>query len=361
MATAVNQRATSSRVDPKLAEKAINALLKWRSKEAKNQKPQIIEKDEYFYLILTLKKIPQSRPNPDKIPLPHPLIRPESELCLIVDDRAYKSRVTKEAAEKKIQGEGIMVTKVLKLSKLKSEFKSYEDRMELCNSYEMFLVDKGVVQLLPKLLGKNFFTKKKIPVPVDLSDKNWKEQVEKVCSSGLLYLRTGTCCVVKVAKVSMTKDEIKENVMAAIEGIGEIVPKKWKNIRSLHLKLLESIALPVYEAVPDLALKIESGKEKEVERLNRVEKTEMKGKKTKGRIDEVGYLNVGEVLDGDELGESSDEDEVDGGENMENEKINSGEIGGKKRKKGDVTESLKEAKEKKKDGAKHKKLKKKVY
>lgn len=63
--------------------------------------------------------------------------------------------------------------------------------------------------------------------------------------------------MVKVAKVSMEKDEIVENVVAAINGISEIVPKKWENVRSLHLKLLESLALPIYQTVPDMKLKIE--------------------------------------------------------------------------------------------------------
>ncbi|KAJ0043709.1 hypothetical protein Pint_19235 [Pistacia integerrima] len=111
----------------------------------------------------------------------------------------------------------------------------------------MFFADKRVVTLLSKLLGKHFFKKrKKIPVPVDLKHKNWKEQIEKVCGSALLYLRTGTCSVLKVGKVSMDAKEIVENVMAAINGIAEIVPG---NVRSLHLKMLESLALPVYQAV----------------------------------------------------------------------------------------------------------------
>lgn len=72
----------------------------------------------------------------------------------------------------------------------------------------MFFADKRVVTLLSGLLGKPFSKKKKAPVPLDLKHNNWKEQVEKACSSALLSLGTGTCCVVKVARVSMEQNEM---------------------------------------------------------------------------------------------------------------------------------------------------------
>jgi ribosome biogenesis protein UTP30 len=72
--------------------------------------------------------------------------------------------------------------------------------------------------------------------------------------------------VVKVARVSMEKEEIVENVVAAINGIAEIVPQKWGGgggVRSLHLKLLDLLVLPLYQAVPNVRLRIEGMKEEE--------------------------------------------------------------------------------------------------
>ncbi|KAH0974753.1 hypothetical protein GBA52_016652 [Prunus armeniaca] len=196
----------------------------------------------------------------------------------------------------------------------------------------MFLVDRRIVPLLPKYLGKQFFKKKKIPVPVDLEHKNWKEQVDRACESALLFLSTGTCSVVRVAKVSMSIDEIVENVVAAINGIVEILPKKWRDVSQL--------ALPVYQAVPDLTLKIEGAKSDEEgkEAVKEVVKSESKGLKSdkvskkKGRIHEVRYMdsNAGEVLDDDELVGDGD---IGEGKQSENEEPGSGELGKKKRKK----------------------------
>ncbi|OVA18947.1 Ribosomal protein L1 [Macleaya cordata] len=327
---------TSSRVTPETIGRAVDALLKWNKSKSKEQKPQLLEEDEFLYLILTLKKIPpKGRTNPYKIPLPHSLHPFDSseELCLIIDDRS-KSSLTSEAAKKKIKSENIPISKVLKLSKLKTDYRAFEAKRKLCSSYDFFFADKRVIPLLPKLLGKQFFKKKKIPVPVDLTHKNWKEQIENSCGSALLYLRTGTCCVIKVARVSMERDEIVENVVAAIDGVAEIVPKKWLNVRSLHVKLSESLALPVYQSVPDVGLKIEGVKNVEeskgealVEEGKVEEKEKKLGKKKgskKGRIHEVRYMDsdLGEALD--DLSE----------EENENGELGSAELTGKKRKEG---------------------------
>ena len=51
--------------------------------------------------------------------------------------------------------------KVIGISKLKTDYKPYEAKRQLCASYDMFLTDERVITILPKLLGKTFFTKNK--------------------------------------------------------------------------------------------------------------------------------------------------------------------------------------------------------
>nr|AVQ04670.1 ribosomal protein l10A [Neolamarckia cadamba] len=299
---------------------AVNALLKWKEAQSAAQKPQLLPQDDFIYLNLTLKKIPQkSRTKPFRIPLPNPIFDPSSELCLIIDDRP-KSNLTSETAKKIIKSQNIPVSKVLKLSKLRSNYKPFEAKRKLCDSYDLFLVDRGVVHMLPKLLGKFFFKKKKLPLPLDLSHKNWKEQIERALGCGLLYMRTGTCCVMKVGKVSMESEEIAENVVEGINGVVQVVPKKWGGVRSLHLKFSDSLALPVYQALPDVKLRIDGVKETEEvtdgdgdvevkEESSGGEGKIGKKKKKKGRIHEVRYMDVGVGEGVDALGSEDDEDE----------------------------------------------------
>ena len=312
MTTAADQPDPSpqtTRVSPKTVDDAITSLLKWKTEKSKTEKPQLLEQDEFVYLTVTLKKIPQTtRTNAHRIRLPHPLINTEEEspeLCLIIDDRP-KSGLTKEDAVKKIESENIPITKVLKLSKLKTDYKAFEAKRKLFDSYEMFFADRRVIPMLPRLIGKKFFVQKKIPLPVDLKHKNWKQQIEKGCGSAMFFVSTGTCSVVKVGKLSMDSDEVVENVMATLNGVVEVLPSQWKYVRSLHLKLSESVSLPIYQCVPDLKLKIDDFEEKSV--VESGEKSDaVKGqkKKKKGRIHEVRCMdsNVSEVLDEDEIGD----------------------------------------------------------
>ncbi|QHO00530.1 hypothetical protein HN51_035451 [Arachis hypogaea] len=170
----------------------------------------------------------------------------------------------------------------------------------------------------------------------------------------------GTYCVVKVAKVSMESEQIVENIMAVIEGVVEVVLKKWANVRSLHVKLYESLALPVFQAIPEVKLRIEGSKVEEAEKEKQTMEEEeeegeddsgakaVKKKKKKGRIHEVRYMDS-------EVGEDNVEyvagSEDDGGgvvmeEDLKDAGKGSGELANKKRKKGALSElsSVKELK-----------------
>lgn len=311
-----NKSQVPSRLSRERVEKGVDALLEWVKSKAKHQKPQLLEHDELLYFVVTLKRIPdKERINPYKIRLPHPLFPLDGshEICLIIDDR--EKGLNAEAAKNKVKEEDLPISKVLKYSKLKTDYKPFEAKRKLCGSFDLFLANKSVVPLLPRLLGKEFFKKKKHPIPVDLTHKQWRGQIELACSSAFLYVGKGTCCVIKVARVSQTRNEIVENVIAVIDGLASVIPRKWKNVRSLHLKSLESLALPLYQSIAEMPRRIEGVKtelqtdkpEKKKVRDQGVEKKSFK----KGRIRDVRYMDnmLGDFSDGFSGGE--DENEVD--------------------------------------------------
>ncbi|GER29213.1 ribosomal protein L1p/L10e family [Striga asiatica] len=315
MASNAEPLAAISRLQRSTVDSAVSALLKFKSAaQSSSDKLQLLPEDDYIYLNLTLKKIPSNpRTNPFRIALPHPILDAASQLCLIIDDRPKSPTPPSDQIKKLIKAQDIPISKVIRVSKLKSNYKPYEAKRKLCDSYDLFLVDKRVVHLLPKLIGKKFFKKKKLPLGVEMGKKNLKLQVERALGSALLYMKTGTCCVMKVSKVSMEKEEIVDNVLDAVQGAVQRVPKKWDGVRSLHLKFSDSLALPIYQAMPDVKLKIEGLKEsdREGERAkdseNEGETKEMSGKKEgkvgkkkkKGRIHEVHYMDVGEDMESD--------------------------------------------------------------
>jgi ribosome biogenesis protein UTP30 len=173
-------------VESKLIEKAINALLKWQEKQ-QNKSEELIEQQEYIYCIVTLAKMPSKlQVKPIRIPLKHS-IHPGANVCVISKDPQsdYKPKLD---------------CKVIGVSKLKQKYKAFEEKRLLSSSYDLFLADKRVLPVLPRLLGKSFFLKKKYysinfrqPIPIDLTKDNLKQELLDVLSGTFLYLNKGTC------------------------------------------------------------------------------------------------------------------------------------------------------------------------
>ena len=139
------------------------------------------------------------------------------------------------------------VAKVIGLSKLKTKYESFEAKRQLCASYDLFVADERILPSLPKLLGKSFFKKKKQPIPVRLTGKDWSLQIKRACDATYLVLSGGVTMNVRVARSSQEEDECVENVMAVIKEASEKVPGKFKGIKGLFLKTAESVALPIYQ------------------------------------------------------------------------------------------------------------------
>lgn len=293
---------TPSKLSLEIVQKAVNSLFKWRRAHSSLQ----ARDDDHFNLFFTLQRIPtKPRRGSYRIELPTPLrLASETDICLIVDDRRNsKLWMMKAKADKPVtvSAEEAGVTKVLKISKLKSGYRALEEKRKLWDEYDVFLAEKRIVDKLPVLLGKHFYkNKKKMPLEVELErGMNWKEEVEKAVGSGYMHLSTGICCAVKIGRFGMEKREIVENVMAAVERIVDIMPRKWDSIRAFHLKLNESLSLPLYEAVDHVELDVEG-----VEERKKSAGKNGGGVKGMGEGKDESFKKKGE--DDDDLGDESD-------------------------------------------------------
>lgn len=183
-----------------------------------------------------------------------------SELCLFVKDRAGEGQ--KAAKERLAAGEACGVAKVIGLSKLKANFKPHEAKRRLCASYDLFLADDRILPMLPPLLGKAFFKKKKHPIPVDLAGptRDWAAAIRRATGATYFYLGGGACSAVRVGRSQQSQAEVAANVLAAAEGVAAMLSGKgkdgakgrdgWTAIRSLYLKTSGSVALPLFTALP---------------------------------------------------------------------------------------------------------------
>jgi len=218
-----------SKVSTAQCKLAVDALLKHAlAHQAVKEQDELLpdRTEQYVWLVVSVKKMfPERKLKPFKMyvpisllplrksehlapnsPLSHPLIDPRTtSICLITKDpqREYKDLL--ESSNIKF------ISRVIGVQKLKGKFKPYETRRMLLKENGLFLADDRVIPLLPGLLGKVFFNAKKYvnppttvthsltnnpsrqPIPVCLTRKDLKGELERAVSSTYFHQNQGTC------------------------------------------------------------------------------------------------------------------------------------------------------------------------
>ncbi|NXS33320.1 RL1D1 protein, partial [Pomatostomus ruficeps] len=229
--------------------KAVEALVAFARSKAKAD-ALLLNESESVHLLVTVWKVPRVA-KVIRIPLPHG-IRPETaEVCLFTKDEPNLSAEQTENLYKKllIQNGIRSISQIISYKTLKKEYKMFEAKRRLLNRFDLFLSDDRIRRLLPSHLGKHFYEKKKAPLSVNLKAKNLAKELEKHIQGTTLPVNNKGCCyTTRIGHTGMKVDEILENIIAAAKVIDDKLPKKWKNVKILHLKTLKSVALPIFTA-----------------------------------------------------------------------------------------------------------------
>ncbi|NWI49194.1 RL1D1 protein, partial [Calyptomena viridis] len=229
--------------------KAVEALLAFARSKAKGD-ALLLNESENIHLLLTVWKVPRVA-QVITIPLPHG-IRPETaEVCLFTKDEPNLSAEQTENLYRKllIQNGIRSVSQIISYKTLKKEYKLFEAKRRLLNRFNLFLSDARIRRLLPSHLGKHFYENKKVPLSVNLKAKNLAKELQKHIQGTTLPINNKGCCyTAHLGHTAMKVDEILENIIAAAKVIAEKLPKKWKNVKVLHLKTPKSVALPIFTA-----------------------------------------------------------------------------------------------------------------
>ena len=98
--------------------------------------------------------------------LPHCSVQEPRDVCLIVKDLEKGLNVDHEQTlhyfNELMTSKGIdNITQVISLRELKVEYKPFEAKNSLCQKFDIFLVDERIARLVPKFLGKPFYSKKR--------------------------------------------------------------------------------------------------------------------------------------------------------------------------------------------------------
>ena len=273
--------------------KASSALLRHIKSEAKRKEEEAATKSllaanddgsaedepslaEPIWLVVTTKKhiVDQKRLKPGKIPLPHSLYKSASStVCLITADpqRSFKDVIAHPSFPTSI---ATQITRTIGISKLLTRYRSFESRRQLHSEHDIFLADDRIITRLPQALGNSFYKGSKRPIPVSLMPRKQKDrsgsttaqskessdpkvipplqfakEVETTLSCAQVYLSPSVTTSVRVGLSSFKPEEVAENIEAAVEGmVQKFIPKGWRNIRSIHIKGPNTMALPVWLA-----------------------------------------------------------------------------------------------------------------
>ncbi|KAL1599858.1 proteasome-interacting protein cic1 [Paraconiothyrium brasiliense] len=285
-ALAAKKSASPYQLDPAQVERAAKGLIAHMKKHAQEKEDKAdkknlaadeddaAEQDQAIFLTVTTKQHVHdtSRLKPTKLPLPHPIIASDVRICIFTKDpqRAYKDLIYESSdfpAELRTK-----VARVIGVDKLKKKWKSFETKRQLLAEYDIFMVDDRVTKIVAEALGKTFYsTKSKRPIPIKLVagayvDKSKKDdkkkqdnvvgtptgvakEIESALSATYVSMSASTNTSIKVGKLSMTAQQLKENVEAVVEKLVEKhIEHKWRNVRGLYIKGPTTKALPIWSA-----------------------------------------------------------------------------------------------------------------
>merc|ERR1712232_1200396 len=221
--------------------KSIKAIVQLVQKKSANANPLLGVDAESMTLYFTLSKVPdRKKMKPFMIPLPHSLYNEKSEICFLSKDpqKQYKEMLLEKHP---VPG----ITKVIGLDKLKRNYKSLEQKRALADSFDLFLCDISVAEMMPKILGDVFYSKKKKPpIPVRLRETNPEENLKKAIAGTPLRIPAGPCLTVKFGRADMEEEGLSKNAATVIAYV--VRHLKDNPIVSISVKSTDSPALPVW-------------------------------------------------------------------------------------------------------------------
>uniref|UniRef100_V9KT75 Ribosomal L1 domain-containing protein 1 n=1 Tax=Callorhinchus milii TaxID=7868 RepID=V9KT75_CALMI len=253
--------------------KAVQALLAY-VKKSKDDNPLFLNEHQFITLVVTVWKIPEKEKTL-KIPLPHGIRTDTTEVCLFTRDEPNMSADQTEKFYKKLlTQQGIKnVTQIIPYKALKTEYKAYEAKRRLLSSYDLFLADDRIRRLLPSHIGKHFYKAKKVPQSIKLTSNKLVKEMNKLIQGTILPITNKGCCYTsRVAHTGMKVQEVVENIIAAARKLAVDLPKKWKNVKILHLKTPTSVSLPIYNSGMHNLVELQKGASKKTVNTNKQKK-----------------------------------------------------------------------------------------
>jgi len=108
---------------------------------------------------------------------------------------------------------------------------------QLAQAYDAFLASDSLIKKIPRLIGPGLNKAGKFPTPVKASEK-LQARIDDIKASAKFQLKNkkSLCMGVAVGNVTMTPDEIANQITLAVNYLVGLLPKTWQQIRRIYVK-----------------------------------------------------------------------------------------------------------------------------
>ncbi|CAF4633879.1 unnamed protein product [Rotaria sp. Silwood1] len=233
--------------------KALIALKKIINNAQQGHK-QLLDESTPISLYLHVHKIPRCTYLRLSSQLPHPFIQQDTrDVCLFVRDddingreyestiRRYKSMIDQFKLPFNVE--------IMTLKQLNQELVPYEAKRKLCSRYDLFLADRRIMTSLMRgqLLGKHFRYHGKMPLGINVFNKDFKQRLLSLCSSTYGRMAgTGPLFSIQFTTVKQSIEHGIENLKTICQTIDKELPGSWFNIDHAYLYGNNLQSLPIY-------------------------------------------------------------------------------------------------------------------
>ncbi|XP_022907958.2 ribosomal L1 domain-containing protein 1 [Onthophagus taurus] len=220
--------------------------------EQKKNENQLLDLDTPIFLLLSSFKVPICPARTVRLPLKHMLHDEDSTVCFIVSDvdgiiKKEHEKVA-EYYEKLFIEKGVetKINKILPLHELKTEYNEFEMKRKLLATYDVFFVDGKISKYVSKHLGKIFYKKRRLPIPIRMEHGMAQKMKYAMLRTSINIQGHGNSYSVQIGHCHMKVMEIFENILTACEALAKEFPGGWENIKVVNLKTDLSMAVPLY-------------------------------------------------------------------------------------------------------------------
>lgn len=146
----------------------------------------------------------------------------KQNVCVLGD--AFHMDIAKKA--------GLPCMDVEALAALKKDKKLVK---KLAAKYSGFVASEALLKQIPRLLGPGLNKAGKFPTAISHADDIKAKLYEMNCQVKFQLKKTN-CLAVAVGNVTLTPEQIQENVERSVNFLASLLKKNWQNIKSLHIK-----------------------------------------------------------------------------------------------------------------------------